>query len=335
MRFILSLCFSAFITATGLSGCGDDVPFYLSEGEIFHTSYHIKYQYSHALGNMIPDRLHAFDASLNPFNESSIISKVNRNDSVQLDSLFIRVFNKAADVSLQSRGFFDITCAPLVNLWGFGFQRMDSISASAVDSIRQFVGYHKVRISDGRIVKDDPRIMLNCSAIAKGYSCDIIAALFDSLEIASYMIEIGGEIRAKGKNPNGACWKIEIPKPIDDATGFISDRQDVLEICDKSIATSGNYRNYYVRDGKKYTHTINPLTGYPATSDMLSASVIAGDCMTADAYATAFMTLGVDASCRLVEKLRQTGHEYLDYYFIYAGEDGTFRVKTNMRHTGD
>ncbi|MDR2627894.1 MAG: FAD:protein FMN transferase, partial [Dysgonamonadaceae bacterium] len=304
--------------------------FYLSEGEIFHTSYHIKYQYPEALGNKIAERLHAFDASLNPFNPSSIISKVNRNDSTRVDSLFIRVFNKANDVSLQSRGLFDITCAPLVNAWGFGFQGMDTVRASTIDSILPFVGYHKVRLVDGRVLKDDPRILLNCSAIAKGYSCDIVAGLFDSLKVANYMIEIGGEIRAKGKNPNGACWKVEIPKPIDDTTGFISERQDVLEICDKSIATSGNYRNYYLKDGKKYAHTINPLTGYPAASDMLSASVIANDCMTADAYATAFMTMGVEASCRLVEKLRQTRHEYLDYYFIYTDKAGRYRVRTNL-----
>jgi thiamine biosynthesis lipoprotein len=320
----------AMTVIMGLSGCGDERPFYLSQGDIFHTSYHIKYQYRKALGEEITEKLLTFDASLNPFNENSIISKVNRNESVVLDSLFIRVFNKATDVSIQSQGFFDITCAPLVNLWGFGFQQIESVNPLIIDSIKCFVGYNKVRISAQKVVKDDPRILLNCSAIAKGYSCDIIAALFDSLAIENYMIEIGGEIRAKGKNPNGTCWKIEIPKPIDDKTGFISDRQEVLEICDKSIATSGNYRNYYIKDGKKYAHTINPITGYPSESDMLSASVIANDCMTADAYATAFMALGHERSYQLVEKLRQSEHEYMDYYFIYTDENGSLQVKTNL-----
>jgi thiamine biosynthesis lipoprotein len=332
MKTALSGKLLCLLAIAGWCACSNDGVFYLSQGEIFHTTYHIKYRHHTPLSTEIETRLQAFDASLNPFNRQSIISKINRNEPVAVDTFFVAVFNKARDVARQTQGYFDITCAPLINLWGFGFQPSATAPDHAmIDSIRQFAGYRHVWLNGRQIVKDDPRITLNCSAIAKGYSCDVVASLFDSLQIDSYLIEIGGEIRAKGKNPNGVCWKIEIPQPIDDTTGFISSRQEVLEICNKSIATSGNYRNFYLKDGKKYAHTINPLTGYPAESDLLSASVIASDCMTADAYATAFMTMGIEKSCRLAEQLRRSGHEQLDYYFVYSDADGRFRVKTSLR----
>ncbi len=310
-------------------GCAQNSTYYLTQGEVFHTSYHIKYAHTQDLGKEIKARLNTFDVSLNPFNAQSIISKVNRNEKVVVDTFFTRVFNKSKDVSIQSEGAFDITCAPLVNLWGFGFQKMNTVTPTMIDSLKKIVGYNKVWIKKGRVVKKDPRITLNCSAIAKGYSCDVVADLLDSYGINDYMVEIGGEIRAKGKNPHGVCWKIEISKPIDDNTSTINERQEVVDLCNQSMATSGNYRNYYIKDGKKYAHTIDPITGYPAENDMLSASVFAKDCMTADAYATAFMVLGVEKSVQLAERLNASGHENLKYYFIYLDKEGKMQIKRN------
>lgn len=310
------------IPAMMILSCQKKQEYYLSQGEIFHTSYHIKYEYKEPLGKQIQEVLDSFDLSLNPFNEESVISKINNNQPVEVDDFFVTVFNKAQEVSEISGGAFDITCAPLVNLWGFGFDKTDNVTPEIIDSVKSFVGYRKVHLAGRKIVKDDPRIILNASAIAKGYSCDVVAGLLESYGIKNYMVEIGGEVCTKGKNPNGVCWKIEITRPDDDRSGLKKDRFVVLGLCDRSLATSGNYRNFYIRNGKKYAHTIDPFSGYPAENGMLSATVIAPDCMTADAYATVFMTLGLEKACALGDNIPE-----LAYYFIFSDEEGNPGVK--------
>jgi len=294
------------------------IPILQEYGEIFHTSFHVKYAYDRSLYDEIMAELEKFDDSLNPFNDCSIISKINRNEPVQPDSFFIAVFNKAMEVSRITDGKFDITIAPFVNAWGFGFKNSDNITPKLIDSLKQFVGYEKIRLENGKIVKSDPRVQLDASAIAKGYACDVVANLLKSYGVEDYMIEIGGEIAMRGKNDKGECWRIGIDRPMDDSTGLHRELQTILSICDKCVATSGNYRNYYVKDGKKYAHTIDPHTGYPSEQDILSATVIADDCMTADAYATAFMVLGMEKSNEIGKKVPG-----LFYYFIYAQPDGT------------
>ena len=296
-------------------------PYITEQGEIFHTTYHFKYQYKESLQTEILEVLDQFDMSLNPFNKESIISKVNRNESIELDSMFIKVFNKSMDVSRNSDGKFDITASPLINAWGFGFKNMDSVTNQTIDSLKEFVGYNKINIVGNRIEKKDPRVQLNTSAISKGYSCDIVSYLLDSYGIENYLIEIGGEIVAKGVNNKGECWHIGIDKPVDDQIAMLRELQVVISLCDKSLATSGNYRNYYVKDGKKYAHTIDPKTGYPSQNDMLSATVIADDCMTADAYATAFMASGSQQSKEIAKK--EPG---LEYYYIYTKPDQTMGI---------
>lgn len=293
-----------------------------SQGEIFHTTYHIKYQYNRPLDNEILNKLKTFDLSLNPFNRESLITKINENRDSVADDFLITVIKKSEEVSEKTGGSFDITCAPFINLWGFGFEKEVRVSQDIIDSLKAFTGYQKLHINGNTIHKDDPRLIINCSAIAKGYSCDVVADLLESYGIKNYMIEIGGEIRAKGVNDRNECWRIEITKPQDDTTGIISDRQEVIGLCNNSLATSGNYRNFYIKDGKKYAHTIDPETGYPSQQNILSATVIAPDCMTADAYATAFMTMGLDASCRLAESL-----ENIEYYFVYTDQEGNPQVK--------
>ncbi|MEA4917134.1 FAD:protein FMN transferase [Proteiniphilum sp.] len=293
------------------------------QGEIFTTGYDIKYAYNRSLKEEIVAELNKFDMSLNPFKENSIISKVNRNEPVKLDSFFLKVFHRAEEISRTTDGNFDITVSPLINAWGFGFQNMDSITPQIIDSLKSFVGYEKISIdATGNIIKADPRVQINTSAIAKGYACDVIANLLEGYGITNYMVAIGGEIAAKGRNNKGACWHIEVTKPVDDATGMLSYRQTVLSLCDKSIATSGNYRNYYIKDGKKYAHTIDPISGYPSQLDILGATVIADDCMTADAYATAFMVMGLKKSIETAKKLAG-----IHYYFIYEKNDGSFGVE--------
>ena len=307
----IPFCFFVFILF--FSSCKKEWVYYESSGEIFKTSFHIKYKYNRALDDEIKTYLNRFDLSLNPFNKNSIIYKVNHNEPVEVDDWFIAVFNKAMEVSEISGGAYDITCTPFVNLWGFGTAGTDSVNQETIDSLKQFVGYKKVRLEGRKVVKDDPRLQLNASSIAKGYSCDVISELLDSHGITDYLVEIGGEIHAKGKNPKGVCWQIEIPE-----------RTNVVELCNQSIATSGNYRNYYVKDGKKYGHTINALTGYPAESNILSVSVICSDCMTADAFATTFMTMDLDKAINIANQIPG-----MSYIFIYADLDGNLKETIN------
>jgi thiamine biosynthesis lipoprotein len=305
-----------------LFSCGKQNTYYLTQGEIFKTSAHIKYKYNRDLSKEVFARLDSFDLSLNPFNKNAIIYKVNHNEPVAVDDWFITVFNKAKEIAQLSRGYYDITCAPLVNLWGFGFEKSDTISPHIVDSLLQFIGYQKVWLEGRNVVKADPRLQLNASSIAKGYAVDVVANLFHLYGITDYMIEIGGEVRTKGKNPSGKVWSIEILKPIDDATGLQQDRQEVISLENYSLATSGNYRNFYIKDGKKYAHTINPLTGYPSEETILSASVLYPDCMTADAWATAFMAMGLERASAIAGQIPD-----LDYLFIYADENGNLLEK--------
>ncbi len=270
----------------------------------------------------IDSLLQRFDLSLNPFNPHSIIAKVNRNEDTEIDDWFTEVFEKAMEVSRKSGGAFDITCAPLINLWGFGFNKMDSVTPQTLDSIRAFVGYQKVRLQGKKVVKDDPRVLLNCSAIAKGYACDVVARLLENENVRNYMIEIGGEVTMRGTNPNGDCWRIGINKPDPDNNDIATEIKEVVQLCGKGgIATSGDYRNFYIKDGKKYAHTIDPSTGYPAGQNILSATIVAKDCMTADAYATTFMVLGV-------EKARILAHSLpgIEYFIIYADPNGQEKV---------
>jgi thiamine biosynthesis lipoprotein len=301
-----------------LAGCAGKQTYYEESGSVFHTLYSIKYQAPRLLTEEIDAELQAFNLSLNPFNPNSIISKVNRNEPVEVDEYFAEVFNKAQEVSARSGGAFDATVAPLVNLWGFGFSREDSVSAQTIDSIKSFVGYHKIRLEGKKVAKDDLRVILNFSAIAKGYACDVIARLLEREGAANYMVEIGGEVTMKGLNPNGECWRIGINKPEDDEAGAGAALEDVVQPCKPcGMATSGDYRNFYIKDGMKYAHTIDPYTGYPAGQNILSATVIADDCMTADAYATAFMVMGVEKAVKTARSISG-----IDYFFIYSDPEG-------------
>ena len=311
-----------FIICLLFVSCRQKKEYFEERGSVFHTMYQIKYESNRLLTPKIDAELQAFNLSLNPFNPNSILSKVNRNEEVEVDQWFIEVFNKAMEVSERSNGMFDATVAPLINLWGFGFERIDSISPEVIDSLKTFVGYRKVRLEGKRVVKDDPRIILNFSAIAKGYACDVVAALLEREGVKNYLVDIGREIVVKGRNAQGNCWQIGINEPEDENTYLKSEYKEIVGLCDKcGIATSGNYRNFHIKDGKKYGHTIDPVTGYPAEQTILSATIIAPDCMMADAYATAFMAMGVEDACRMAEHIPE-----IDYYLYYSGEDGSIQA---------
>ena len=225
------------------------------------------------------------------------------------------------EISRETKGAFDITIAPLANAWGFGFKKGAFPDSLMIDSLLQITDYEKVKLENGRVIKQDPRIMLSCSAVAKGYSVDVIAQLLDRKGIKNYMVDIGGEVVVKGVNPKNNLWRIGINKPIDDSLSVRQDLQTVLDLTDLGMATSGNYRNFYYKDGKKYAHTIDPRTGYPVLHNILSATVIAEDCMTADALATAFMVMGLEEAetfCKANPKI--------DAYFIYSGDNGEFKT---------
>lgn len=290
-------------------------------GFIFGTVYHVTYQYNRDLKDEIEAELNKVDNSLSPFNNQSVITAVNQNKNPEVNEMFSDVFNLAEQVSQETDGAFDITVAPMVNLWGFGFKKGISPSKQKIDSLRQIVGYKKVSLRNGHVIKADKRIMLDCSAIAKGYGSDVVARYLRSKGITNFMIEIGGEIVTSGKSEKRLPWKIGVTKPTDDSLNTNQELETVLNVTDKAMATSGNYRNFYYKGGKKYAHTIDPKTGYPVQHSLLSSTVLASNCATADAYATAFMVLGIDKAKVVLQK-----HPELMAYFIYAGPDGKMKV---------
>lgn len=292
--------------------------YYFNEGYMHGTTYHIKYKADKDYKSEIEISMHLVDKALSTFDSGSVISLINRNEKTEVsDSHFIKVFSRAAEISEITGGAFDITVAPLVNAWGFGFKKMNEVDSSLISNLMKTVGYKKVKFENGKIIKQNVNTMLDCSAIAKGYSVDVVSEFLENKGVKNYMVEIGGEVRAKGKNPNGLAWQIGIDKPIDDATGQVHELQDIIALDNMAVATSGNYRQFYEKNGVKYAHTINPFTGYPANSNMLSATVFAHDCMTADAFATAFMVMGYENSRELAGRT-----PFIKVYFIYSNTDG-------------
>ena len=292
------------------------------EGFIFGTIYHITYHSDNNLKKEIEAELKKVDLSLSPFNKTSVISKVNRNENPVVDPMFKEVFLLAENISNETHGAFDITVAPLVNEWGFGFKKGVEPTRQVIDSLKYIVGYQKVKLTPKNYVqKQDPRIMLDCSAIAKGYGCDVVARLLRKNGINDYMIEIGGEIVTRGFNQKQEPWRIGVNKPTDDSLNTSQELQTILNVTDIAMATSGNYRNFYYKNGKKYAHTIDPKTGYPVQHTLLSATVLAKDCATADAYATSFMIMGLEKAKEILNR-----HSELMAYLIYTNDDGKTEV---------
>ncbi|MCQ2077117.1 MAG: FAD:protein FMN transferase [Bacteroidaceae bacterium] len=290
-----------------------------NSGYIFGTEFHITYKSNENLLDSIDAVLNMVDNSLSPFNENSIITAINNNKPAMLNQMFITVFNMAKEISVATDGAFDITVAPLVNAWGFGFKNKENITDNRIQDILKHIGINKVWIENDKIVKSDTCVILDCSAIAKGYGVDAVGLMLERNGVHDYMVEIGGEVRVRGMNTKSTAWQIGINKPDDDSLGIKREIQEILSITDISIATSGNYRNFYEDGNKKYAHTIDPHTGYPAQQDILSSTVIAKDCALADAYATAFMVMGKDKAITILKQ-----HPEIMAYFITADKDGNY-----------
>ena len=274
--------------------------FYRDEGKVFGTYYSIQYEATTDLRDSIQAAFTAFDNSLSMFNSHSIISAVNRNRDTLTDTAFETMWAEAERIYTLSDGAFDITVAPLVNLSGFGFKHRENVTEAQVDSARSLVGFSRVQLTDHRVRKADPRMMLDAGAVAKGQSCDMIAALLNRQGCDNYLVEIGGEIVCRGHNSKSQPWHVGITRPQDDVTGEKNDLQEILAVQDICMATSGNYRNFYYDGEQKRSHTIDPRTGYPVQHSLLSATVVSSTCMRADALATACMVLGADRALEMI-----------------------------------
>lgn len=293
------------------------IPYQHNSGMVFGTTYNITYQCDSNLHDSIIRELEKVDEALSPFNKKSVITAVNNNHDIEVNDMFADVFLLAQKISDDTSGDFDITVAPLVNAWGFGFKNGTQPTKHNIDSLKNIIGYKKVRLEGRKVVKKDKRLMLDCSSIAKGYGSDVVARFLQKRGVKNYMVEIGGEIVTKGISQKRVPWKIGVTRPVDDSLSVSKELQSVINVTDKAMATSGNYRNFYYKNGKKYAHTIDPHTGYPVQHNILSATVIADNCATADAYATAFMVMGLEKAQKLLER-----HPELMAYFIYSDKDG-------------
>lgn len=322
MKKVLPILFILVVlVGAGIAVGRKNADYQHDSGLVFGTSYNITYQSNDNLKPEIEKVLAEVDASLSPFNEKSVITHVNKNEAVTLDDHFITVFRLSSEIYKDTEGAFDITVAPLVNAWGFGFKNGITPDRHVIDSLMQFVGFDKVKLQDGKIIKTDDRLMLDCSAIAKGYGVDAVARLLKSKGIDNYMVEIGGEIVASGENPKGAPWRIGVSKPDDDSVSVSNEIQGIINISNRAMATSGNYRNFYYKGGKKYAHTIDPKTGCPVQHSILSATVVSDECAKADAYATAFMVMGLDKAKAVLAR-----HKDMMAYFIYSDDKGNNKV---------
>ena len=276
--------------------------FQKDQGLIFGTVYHVTYQSKENLRSAIEAELKKVDSEFSMFNEHSTVSAINRGENPERSAMFEEVYQLAQTVNEETEGAFDITVAPLVNAWGFGFKHQQMPTPEQVDSLLKI------------------RSQLDFSAIAKGYGSDMVARLLRTKGIHNFMIEIGGEVVVEGKNPNDDNWHIGITKPTEDSLQVNSELQAVMNITDMAMATSGNYRNFYYKGGRKYAHTIDPRTGYPVQHSLLSATVVAKSCAVADAYATSFMVLGLEKSKMLLAR-----HPELKAYLIYSDEKGNLK----------
>lgn len=289
----------------GRSGNGDSREYQNAEGMIWNTTYHVTYNGAPELKDSIMQVLNKVGASLNVFDEKSLVSRVNVSDSTAVDTDFIRVYVESVKVNRLTEGAFDPTLGPLIEAWGFGKGHKATADTARIDSLMKFVGIDKTRLSMDTLVKDDSRIRFNFSAIAKGYGCDCVGEMLQRNGVEDWLVEIGGEISCHGKSPEGGKWRVSIDRPVMQKDRILHDSQCVVEVTDAGIATSGNYRNLQSDDkGQYYGHTISARTGRPARTDVISATVIGRTAMESDALATAFMAMGADDVKRLNKSTR-------------------------------
>lgn len=294
-------------------------------GAALGTTFHISYlgDADPTLPDQVDSLLWDINRTFSIFDTTSLISRVNAGEKEALSGDFLYVLRKALEVSEKTGGAFDCTIQPLVELWGFGREGQKHIvPRTTIDSVRQFVGSTKISIEGEHIVKGDPRIQLNFNAIAKGFAVDKVATHLLARGYENFIVEIGGEIVAHGTK-QGKPWKVGIQTPTTTADGAVESQRS-FPLRNRAVATSGNYRNFFEKEGVRYTHILNPVTGRPEETNLLSVTVLAPDCTTADAYATAFMVLGLEPSLRIVN-----ADKTLEACFIYD-EQGKLRVESTF-----
>ena len=313
-----------------LNSCVNKVEYVTIDGYAQSSTYHIVCSLSNSVSQddvkkSISETFRAIDNSLSGYNKGSLLSKVNRGIDVRLDSIFVDAYTLSYKYWQESSGSFDPSASPFFDLWGFGFKNKENVTREKIDSIFQYVGMDKTALeeredSDGvsyHLIRNSPHISLNFNAMAQGFTCDMISRVLDNYGSLNYIIEIGGgEIKCKGKSPRGGDWRIGIDKPTDGNMERGKTLQEIINITDKGVVTSGNYRKYYIENGKKYSHTIDPKTGYPVKHNLLSATVIADNATTADAYATWFMVIGLEKT-----KAVLASHQELGVYLVYGEQD--------------
>ena len=301
---------------------------YHNEGKVFGTYYNIRYVGTCDLEPEIKEAFRAFDNSLSMFNPNSILSAVNANRDTTTNAYFESMWEEAARVYALSNGAFDITVAPLVNYWGFGSKKEKpipdpSVKEREIDSLRAFVGFEKVQLIDHKVIKSDLRVQIDGGAVAKGQACDMIAALLREKGCENYLVDIGGEVVAEGEREPGVPWRIGITKPNLNNEGAQNELQEILPVRHISMATSGNYRNFYYAGEERRSHTIDPRTGYPVQHSVLSATIISSSCMRADALATSCMVLGEEESLAMIERAKDAA-----CYLLVAKGDSLVAVKS-------
>lgn len=306
----------------------DDKPkaqYFHNEGKVFGTYYNIRYESTADMEDSIRASFTAFDNSLSMFNPHSILSAINDNRDTTTNVFFETMWSEAERVYALSNDAFDITVAPLVKAFGFGHksEQMSDISSRTIDSIRQFVGFDKVRLENHKVIKTDPRVMIDGGAVAKGQACDMIAEMLRRQGCNNYLVDIGGEVVAHGVNAKGEPWHIGITKPNLNNEGAQEELQQILAVTDVCMATSGNYRNYYYDGDVRRSHTIDPRTGYPVQHSVLSATIVASTCMRADALATACMVLGADDALDMISRTTDAA-----CYLLVAQKDSLIVVSS-------
>lgn len=325
--FILTL-----IALLILCGCQDRPDYYRITGYAQGGTYNVTYSPVGVDGGRVdisPDSLKTIidralldiDNSLSGYNKGSLLTKVNQNISDSVNHLFEDMFLVSSRIYEETAGKFDPSAAPLFDMWGFGFKNKESVTEHKIDSVLQFVGMDKAKIVDGRLIKNDPRFKLNFNAIAQGYSCDVVASELEKLGISNYLVEVGMEIYCSGKNPSGNDWNIGVDTPEDGNMEAGKSISEIIQVSGVGIVTSGNYRKFFIENGQKYSHTIDPTTGYPVKHNLLSATIIAPNATLADAYATYCMVIGLEESKEFL-----ASRSDLKGYLIYGTESGGMEV---------
>ena len=325
-KFLLAMAaFSIVVAATSCQQ--QNKQYFFNQGVVWTTEFHIKYEATANLNDSIQQVFKAVDESASAFNKQSRITAINDNKSDVADAFFVKLYNKALEVNRASEGLYDPTVMPLVNAWGFGYKNGELPTKVQIDSILQFVGMEHTSLHGKKIVKDDPRVQFDFSSIAKGMACDEVAAMLERNGVENYMVEIGGEVVARGVNHLGQIWHVSIDMPEPDADdGAQHTSALVIELDSLAVATSGNYRKFKESGGKKLSHIVNPKTGDSETSNLLSVSIVALDCMSADAWATACMAMGEEKTKSMMNENTQLG-----VMTISVDADGNYVIWSNKR----